>query len=100
MILFDSLGDMTLEQLKLVIDVAAPIASAVVLGWWVRSQFSETKREMYQHTEVVKNQLTALYKEHEKSDSDRHESNLGNFQRIFVALAELGWRNGVPGKRQ
>lgn len=71
------------DTFRIIAETVTPLAGIVGLGWWLRSQFSDTKKELYE-----------AYEQHEKQDQSRHEDNLREFAKVFVALAELGWRNG------
>jgi hypothetical protein len=64
--------------------VIGSMISVATLGWWLSGRFviSEDK----QQTQLDR---------HEEKDQERHDQNLERFRVISVALARLGYTNGV-----
>lgn len=65
------------------------LAVVAVFGWrardWLAREFSKTRDTFYQKME-----------ERDETNLKRHEENLRQFSKIYIALARLGWhgRNG------
>jgi len=63
--------------------VLASFSSVASLGWWLSGQF----RKVEMKTEETINK-------HEKVDQQRHDENLRNFQRIYMAMSRARLFNG------
>jgi len=78
------------ETLTLVLTIggaaASVIAAAASLSWWLAAKFAEVRKMFYKVLDA-----------HEVLDQRRHEENLSRFERIHVALAQLGFRAGGQG---
>lgn len=86
---------MNLQLAGVIVSVAAVVVIAIwALGWWLRGQFQQVKDASDARWMTVKDALDEKYDLHERQDQKRHEDNLKQFGRIYVALAQLGWRNG------
>lgn len=60
--------------------VAGSWSAMGTLGWWLSGQFRRVEEKASKALAV-----------HEKLDNDRHEQNLINFGRVYVALARKGF---------
>jgi hypothetical protein len=74
---------MSADTLKLILEFVGPFSAVATLGWWLRGQFSERDRLLYARMDEIK-----------AENQTRHEQNLSQFSRVYVALTQLGWRNG------
>lgn len=79
--------------------VCAVFCSTWVLGWYLRGKFSDVKDAGEKRWQVLKEALDRKYDEHEVRDQKRHEDNLGEFRKVYIALTQLGWRNGIGGPK-
>lgn len=63
------------------------LAVVAVFGWrardWLAREFTKTRETFYNKME-----------ERDRTNLQRHEENLRQFSKIYIALARLGWRNG------
>jgi len=88
-------------QWEVVLSAAAAATSSFAavgtLGWWLSGQFRRVEQRAAEIAERVAIKAELTIKEHEVLDQRRHDENMGNFQRIFMALARAKLINGSSG---
>ena len=73
---------------------ASSFAAVGCLGWWLSTQFRNVELKAAQVAEQLALKAEETMERHEIIDQRRHEEARDNTQKIFIALTQLGWRNG------
>ena len=68
-----------IQVLTIAASLGGSFSAVASLGWWLSGQFRQVEKK----TEETIGR-------HEVVDQNRHEQNLAEFQKIYVALARVG----------